>query len=50
VKVDLILACLLAEMNAIQEKIGSDLEKMETNQERMDAKIGAEVRTIQVKI
>jgi hypothetical protein len=38
-----ILACLLAKMNAIQEK-------METNQDRMEAKIGSEIKTTQEKM
>jgi hypothetical protein len=43
-------ARLLAEINAIREKIGSDEEKVETKHKRMETKIGAEIKTIREKM
>jgi hypothetical protein len=37
------------EMNAIREKMDSDQEEIRINQERMDAKWGAEIKTIRDK-
>jgi hypothetical protein len=48
-KMEQILAQLLDEMNAIQEKMDSDQEEIRINQERMDTKLGAEIKTIQDK-
>jgi hypothetical protein len=42
-KMKQILACLLAEINTIQEK-------MDSNQVRMEAKRGSEIKTIQEKM
>jgi hypothetical protein len=45
-----ILAQLVAEMKAMRENMDSNEEKMKSNQARMEAKIWAEIETIQDKM